>query len=45
MSLPLIDVHTHMYLPRYVALLRQRTKVPRIVSRDLGRTADRRGIS
>jgi predicted TIM-barrel fold metal-dependent hydrolase len=33
MSLPLIDVHTHMYLPRYVALLRQRTKVPRIVSR------------
>jgi len=33
MTLPLIDVHTHMYLPRYVALLRQRTKVPRIVSR------------
>ncbi len=26
MSLPLIDVHTHMYLPRYVALLRQRTR-------------------
>src|SRR5260370_26175256 len=33
MTLPLIDVHTHMFLPRYVALLRQRTKVPRIVSR------------
>ena len=33
MSLPLIDVHTHMYLPRYVALLRARQKVPRIVSR------------
>ncbi len=31
-ALPLIDVHTHMYLPRYVALLRARTKVPRIVS-------------
>src|SRR4029453_15407232 len=41
MSLPLIDVHTHMYLPRYVALLRQRTKVPRIVSRAGG---DRLGI-
>ncbi|WP_421998585.1 amidohydrolase family protein [Reyranella sp.] len=33
MTLPLIDVHTHMYLPRYMALLRQRTKVPRVVSR------------
>src|SRR5260370_19987681 len=35
-SLPLIDVHTHMYLPRYVALLRQRQKLPRIVSRAEG---------
>ena len=32
MSLPLIDVHTHMYLPRYVALLRA-PETPRIVSR------------
>lgn len=36
MALPLIDVHTHMYLPRYVALLRQRQQVPRIVSRAKG---------
>ncbi len=36
MSLPLIDVHTHMYLPRYVALLRERRQIPRIVSRGLG---------
>jgi predicted TIM-barrel fold metal-dependent hydrolase len=35
-SLPLIDVHTHMYLPRYVALLRARSTVPRIVSRKSG---------
>lgn len=36
MSLPLIDVHTHMYLPRYVALLRSRQGIPRIVSRGSG---------
>jgi predicted TIM-barrel fold metal-dependent hydrolase len=36
MSLPLIDVHTHMYLPRYVALLRQRRQLPYIVSRGHG---------
>ena len=36
MSLPLIDVHTHMYLPRYVALLRARRQIPRIVSRGSG---------
>ena len=36
LPLPLIDVHTHMYLPRYVALLRQRTQIPRIVSRGKG---------
>ena len=36
MSLPLIDVHTHMYLPRYVALLRQRRQIPRIVAREKG---------
>jgi aminocarboxymuconate-semialdehyde decarboxylase len=34
--LPLIDVHTHMYLPRYVALLRARTSLPYIVSRGQG---------
>ncbi len=33
MTLPLIDVHTHMYLPRYMELLRARTKIPRVVSR------------
>jgi aminocarboxymuconate-semialdehyde decarboxylase len=26
----LIDVHTHCYLPRYAAFLRQRTSVPLI---------------
>ena len=36
MALPLIDVHTHMYLPRYVAMLRERQQVPRIVSRAKG---------
>jgi aminocarboxymuconate-semialdehyde decarboxylase len=30
---PLIDVHTHMYLPRYVAVLRARRQAPRIVAR------------
>lgn len=36
MALPLIDVHTHMYLPRYVELLRRRSKIPRIASRPGG---------
>jgi hypothetical protein len=38
----LVDVHTHVYLPRYTALLRSRTSVPRILSssRD-GKTDDR----
>ena len=27
-----IDVHTHVYLPRYMSYLRQRTQVPRIFS-------------
>jgi len=36
MTHPLIDVHTHMYLPRYVTLLRARRQVPRIVSGDGG---------
>ena len=30
---PLIDVHTHMYLPRYVSLLRERRQVPYIARR------------
>jgi hypothetical protein len=34
--LPLIDVHTHMYLPRYVAMLRERQQIPRIASRGTG---------
>ncbi|KAI0082420.1 amidohydrolase 2 [Panus rudis PR-1116 ss-1] len=29
----LIDVHTHVYLPRYASFLRSRTQVPRIFSR------------
>ncbi|KAJ6490386.1 amidohydrolase 2 [Mycena vitilis] len=38
----LVDVHTHVYLPRYCALLRSRTSVPRILtsSRD-GKPDDR----
>ena len=36
MALPLIDVHTHIYLPRYVAMLRERRQSPRIVSRESG---------
>lgn len=29
----LVDVHTHMYLPRYASLLRSRTSVPFICSK------------
>ncbi|KAI0824702.1 amidohydrolase 2 [Trametes gibbosa] len=29
----LVDIHTHVYLPRYAAFLRSRTSVPRIFSR------------
>ncbi|KAI0637965.1 amidohydrolase 2 [Trametes polyzona] len=29
----LVDIHTHIYLPRYAAFLRSRTSVPRIFSR------------
>ena len=29
----LVDIHTHVYLPRYAAFLRSRTQVPRIFSR------------
>lgn len=30
----LVDVHTHVYLPRYVSFLRTRTSVPRIFTRE-----------
>lgn len=29
----LVDVHTHVYLPRYTSVLRSRSSVPRILSR------------
>ena len=29
----LVDVHTHVYLPRYASFLRARTAAPRIFSR------------
>ncbi|KAJ4478334.1 amidohydrolase 2 [Lentinula aciculospora] len=28
-----VDVHTHLYLPRYASLLRQRTALPKIITR------------
>ena len=28
----LIDIHTHVYLPRYASMLRERTSIPRIIS-------------
>ena len=31
----IIDVHTHVYLPRYVQLLRMRSQVPRIIKNNL----------
>jgi aminocarboxymuconate-semialdehyde decarboxylase len=29
----LVDVHTHVYLPRYASLLRSRSSAPRILTR------------
>lgn len=29
-----MDVHTHVYLPRYMQMLRDRTEVPRVVNVD-----------
>ena len=29
----LVDIHTHVYLPRYAAFLRSRSAVPRIFTR------------
>jgi aminocarboxymuconate-semialdehyde decarboxylase len=39
----LVDVHTHVYLPRYASVLRSRTSVPRILSRSTpeGKTEER----
>lgn len=43
MSRLLIDVHTHVYLPRYVAFLRARSSAPRVFSRNTaeGKTEER----
>lgn len=30
----LVDVHTHVYLPRYASMLRARSTIPRILSRN-----------
>jgi hypothetical protein len=30
----LVDVHTHVYLPRYASLMRSRSTVPRILTRN-----------
>ena len=32
----LVDVHTHVYLPRYVSVLRSRNVAPRILTRPSG---------
>lgn len=40
----LVDIHTHVYLPRYAAFLRSRASVPRIftrVSPESGRSEER----
>ncbi|KAI0700759.1 amidohydrolase 2 [Cytidiella melzeri] len=39
----LVDIHTHVYLPRYASFLRSRTVVPRIFSRtnDVGQNEER----
>lgn len=29
----LVDIHTHVYLPRYASILRSRTSAPRILTR------------
>ncbi|KAJ3987470.1 amidohydrolase 2 [Lentinula detonsa] len=38
-----VDVHTHLYLPRYASLLRERTTLPKIITRtrDDGRKDER----
>ena len=39
----LVDVHTHLYLPRYASVLRSRSNVPRIFTRKTpsGQSEDR----
>jgi hypothetical protein len=39
----LVDIHTHVYLPRYASVLRSRTVAPRILTRSgpEGRTEER----
>ena len=39
----LVDVHTHVYLPRYASVLRSRSKAPRIFTRNTpsGQSEDR----
>ena len=39
----LVDVHTHLYLPRYASVLRSRSNVPRIFTRNTpsGQSEDR----
>jgi predicted TIM-barrel fold metal-dependent hydrolase len=34
MAAKVIDVHTHLYPPRYMELMRERSEVPRVVRRD-----------
>ena len=46
MSIPaklLVDIHTHVYLPRYASLLRSRSSVPfiRTITNPLGTREDR----
>jgi hypothetical protein len=39
----LVDVHTHVYLPRYASVMRSRSTVPRILTRNTpsGQSEDR----
>jgi aminocarboxymuconate-semialdehyde decarboxylase len=39
----LVDVHTHLYLPRYASVLRSRSTAPRILTRNTpsGQTEER----
>lgn len=39
---PVVDVHTHVYLPRYAAELRARTSAPRILNWTNGSKAEER---
>ena len=43
----LVDIHTHVYLPRYAAFLRSRSSVPRIFTRtnDAGESEERVSLS